>query len=95
MNDKVIPVNTAWHVNGMGNIADQNDHIIAAICISPDSTADELKARSRLLAAAPDLLAACRDALGEVVNHPDGHMMQFQLVEARLKAAIAKAEVWA
>lgn len=52
----------------------------------------EITANVRLIAAAPDLLEACRDAVGLICNHLEGHASEFQRCEQMMKSAIAKAE---
>lgn len=49
--------------------------------------ADEIRANARLIAAAPELLQACREALSEMRDYSDK-----QPARAQILAAIAKAE---
>lgn len=89
-----------WHVDGDASaepyqVIVRHDQTGARIAIAVDShhplLARDGQANARLIAAAPDLLQACRVALAEVTNHPDGHMSQFQFAYRALRAAIAKA----
>jgi hypothetical protein len=61
----------------------------------------EAEANARLIAAAPELLAACKDALAELEDWhneiakmclPGGYVPRTEQPIARLRAAIAKAE---
>ena len=61
--------------------------------LSFPQSADEVSANARLIAAAPDLLAACRMALMDLVqtmNYDEGDPQTLATVSA-LEAAIAKA----
>ena len=67
--------------------AGRNTHV-AVVCSGPPLTAEEVEANCNLLAAAPELLAACEAAL-EIIDHRDN--LQFMACASTLKAAIAKA----
>jgi len=69
------------------------------ICRTPDGTTKQARANAHLIAAAPDLLAACKDLTSSIYNR--GVSCQSEIVEKcmcqpcvikRAVAAIAKAE---
>lgn len=52
----------------------------------------ESEANARLIAAAPELLEACKEAVALITNHESGHCREFEEAQARLLAAIKAAE---
>jgi hypothetical protein len=70
-------------------IVDRDDHLAHNLLYGlPDA---ELEANARLMAAAPELLALCREALAAVEALDEEYPSDDRLA-ARIAAAIAKAE---
>jgi hypothetical protein len=69
-------------------VVNAHDGDVAVVALGDGVTREEAEANARLLAAAPDLLAACRDAL-EALADDDMHTDPPAVVA--LLAAIAKA----
>ena len=70
--------------------ADATGHreLVATI---PDADGDHINADARLIAAAPDLLAALRDMVGAYQRHFDVMPVAWQTYDDIARAAIAKA----
>jgi len=74
-----------------GDVKEDGDHYaIATIWADTDELEVEAKANARLIAAAPDLLAACRAALSQMCNTV-APSTSFTDVVDMLDAAISKA----
>lgn len=72
-----------------------SDGRLGWVCVGPgwdDEYRDESYANARLIAAAPELLAACVDALALLRTVPDEFAMPDHPVFGALRDAIAKAE---
>jgi hypothetical protein len=86
-----------WHVQphhtkrGEFLYVSNEAHALALVYVQPDAAAR--RANARLIAAAPDLLAAIRSALG-CLDDPTGgqHVADMRRAATLLRAAIAKAE---
>lgn len=78
-----------WTVNG--NAIESEDMILAHIYDPDDNGPDEWQANAQLIAAAPELLAACVDLL-ECFEHGDRWTSVSRRIAANtLRTAIAKA----
>jgi len=79
-----------WEILGFGHIYSATAINIASTRGSLVLELNEMEANARLIAAAPDLLEACKEALaaiqGEWINEEDSSR-----IEAQLEAAIRKA----
>lgn len=52
-----------WHVESVGRVVDYNHHLLANVHLPLGEALSTQDANARLIAAAPDLLAACDDLL--------------------------------
>jgi len=58
-----------WHINGVGQndyrigICSDNEDVAEVVCVDVCKESRKEKSNARLIAAAPDLLAACEQAL--------------------------------
>lgn len=83
-----------WEVNCDHFIEAGNGTLICDPHIEPDGDPPELEANARLIAAAPDLLAACERALGLAAierSQPEAWRDDDSTTLEMLRAAIAKA----
>lgn len=79
-----------WHAPGLGEIHDEQHRVIAD-CWAEEFSSKEPEANARLIAAAPDLLAALEMFVGKYGRvSPNGSGGMYDLV-LQARAAIAKA----
>jgi hypothetical protein len=86
------PTAAPWRVVGLtiqAGTADERNHVTVAECIDDAIFDDEVKANTRLIAAAPELLAALEEIV-KFVSPGDDVPLADMLDNAR--AAIAKAK---
>jgi hypothetical protein len=83
-----------WQVHGSHiYTADPERALLAQVFNSGSKASDyPLQANARLIAAAPELLEALKDALFHVANQGDIGVDQWLACERKARAAIAKAE---
>ena len=83
-----------WHSAHGRMIRSKDDHSVAQCTLGWGIEADECRANTRLIAAAPELLAACKRVLvADAVHHPGDAGPNVGLVElAEVAKAVIKAE---
>lgn len=79
-----------WITNGRAIEQDADDDALV-VAYAEDEQNDDWEANARLIAAAPDLLEACKIALAETLRANE-HFKSVSPATAMLEAAIAKAE---
>lgn len=89
-NRTVTPAKAVWNTRGAGKDGEKEVFICSCSSFNDYQPPEaEIDANMQLIAAAPELLEACRAAL-QVVDHRDN--LTFMECAATLRAAIAKAE---
>jgi len=79
-----------WHCNGQTVYGPLTDGDRDYICTCGDVVHDEHAANARLIAAAPELVAALR-AIVNTVTHPKSTKNEMRLIAEECRAALAKA----
>ena len=81
-----------WETWIIDSIPDRDGKVVANAVCRLTATNDNCKDNAAIIAAAPDLLAACQEAAAFICNHESGHCEPFTLVYDQLVKAICKAE---
>lgn len=82
-----------WHVESVGRVVDYNHHLLANVHLPLGEALSTQDANSRLIAAAPDLLAVCEELLLVAGTYKPIDMYDWERVSAvidRAKAALEK-----